>query len=140
MRHLILATFLALTLVAFVAKVDAKCCRGLGCNNWGRGCCGAYPCNIFCCNCDGGCSYPRGLERAMLDKDSESSKTIMERADTSLDGALDLEEATEYLHSEGKLDDKEAREIDEVPLWFYEMDLNEDGLIQHWELDNDYDA
>ncbi|CAB4018227.1 Hypothetical predicted protein, partial [Paramuricea clavata] len=45
--------FLALVIVmGFVAGLEATCCK----RKPDVGCCGNGPCNIFCCNCDGGCN------------------------------------------------------------------------------------
>src|SRR5918911_5330 len=52
---------LVLTL-AFAGTARADCCSTV-CNNKcgdctaGTPCCGHGPCNIFCCNCDGGCRH-----------------------------------------------------------------------------------
>ena len=72
------------------------------------------------------------------DKNAWTGKEIMERADKSQDGELDFLEAVEYLSSEGGLGDREDKEIDGVPPWFEDMDLNRDGRIQLGELDKDY--
>ncbi|CAB4040735.1 Hypothetical predicted protein [Paramuricea clavata] len=45
--------FLALVIaMGFVAGLEATCCK----RKPDFGCCGNGPCNIFCCNCDGGCN------------------------------------------------------------------------------------
>ena len=38
--------------MALVADLEATCCK----RKPDFGCCGNGPCNIFCCNCDGGCN------------------------------------------------------------------------------------
>ena len=45
--------FLTLVIaLGFVAGLEATCCK----RKPDIGCCGNGPCNIFCCNCDGGCN------------------------------------------------------------------------------------
>jgi hypothetical protein len=46
---------IALACVALVLSVDAQSCCYQKLWVW-EGCCGVGGCNIFCCNCDGGCN------------------------------------------------------------------------------------
>ena len=58
---------MAMVLCATYVRVDAECCKpvlspfGLTCydETTATPCCGYGGCNIFCCNCDGGCRKPR---------------------------------------------------------------------------------
>ena len=59
-----LKTLVFLTIAAtFVTVANADCCNCGECNQCQDGtectpCCGHGGCNIFCCNCDGGCRQP----------------------------------------------------------------------------------
>ena len=44
--------FAFVTAMGLVADLEATCCK----RKPNFGCCGNGPCNIFCCNCDGGCN------------------------------------------------------------------------------------
>ena len=84
-----------LGVLAIVAYTNAECCP---CSNSGfcsdNTVCGTYPnfccahgnCNIFCCNCDGGCRT--GLEA----KQDDNATEFLSQIDKDSSGDVDLQE------------------------------------------------
>ncbi|XP_078694645.1 uncharacterized protein LOC144923719 [Branchiostoma floridae x Branchiostoma belcheri] len=123
----------------FILK--AGCTKYCGDGTVSTPCCGHGKCNIFCCNCDGGC---RGKKRAqegpgdlLLDEATWNSQAItlppygFEQYDSNGDQKLTIEEAIGLL---------EALEYDVTNLpadWFTSMDLNGNGFIDPGEFDKD---
>jgi hypothetical protein len=59
----------AILCLALSYNVQAICCftstQGYCADGTiGTPCCGYGPCNIFCCNCDGGCRQPRSITKS----------------------------------------------------------------------------
>ncbi|XP_066267366.1 uncharacterized protein [Branchiostoma lanceolatum] len=87
-------------------------------------CCGHGKCNIFCCNCDGGC---RGKKRTLGEE--FLPPLVFEEYDADGDQRLSVEEAAVLL---------EALEIDVSSLpadWFTSVDSNGNGYIEADEFD-----
>ncbi|KAF9630114.1 hypothetical protein BFW01_g295 [Lasiodiplodia theobromae] len=105
----------------------AHCCHVINENNecrdgsWGTPCCGQGGCNIFCCNCDGGCrSDNRKLaSRATIDGAADADSFSV--ADVDGTGNLTLAQYTQYMG---------ATEDDEIYVnWFKQHDKNGDGVV-----------
>ena len=59
-------------------------------------CCGYGPCNIFCCNCDGGCRTHKSRKVRSLDEDDDT-RTYFQSLDLNQDGVIDFYEADESI-------------------------------------------
>ena len=140
--------FILLLALFSVHSSDAKCCRHFK-NGFCREmtgyyeyCCGNGACNIFCCNCAGGCrgDPPRG-KRAVNDVDDLDH---FANYDLNQDGVIDFSEANskmgmyniryyEYIYDihqlflGGMLDNST----------FYDLDLDMNGVISTKEFDKD---
>lgn len=84
-------------------------------------CCGEGPCNIFCCNCDGGCR-----------NGAIAAKSLLETYDSDRDGHFNLDEARSYVLNvicvgESKLVDLEKE--------FLALDKNGDEELSFDEID-----
>ena len=87
-----------LGVLAIVASTDAECC---GCSFNKRcmdgtscgftSCCAYGSCNIFCCNCDGGCRTP-GLEFEAKQNDNATHFEFLSIIDKDSSGDVDLQE------------------------------------------------
>ncbi|KAB2573525.1 hypothetical protein DBV05_g7804 [Lasiodiplodia theobromae] len=117
-----------------------KCLQQMGwddegwCAKWacdddtqGTPCCGYGSCNIFCCNCDGGCrragGAPAGRRSDMSPRDPESngSDEAFAAADTDKSGNITLQEYTNYMN----VGSDSVKHI----AWFLKHDKNDDGVI-----------
>ncbi|XP_066283139.1 uncharacterized protein [Branchiostoma lanceolatum] len=179
-----LAMFLglsALLMVLMVDQAESVCChateRCFGgwwnrkCNHYCKDgtrqhtpCCGYGRCNIFCCNCDGGCRRSKREVakeyalpgRGLGDNDVDND---MARVEEEARGLLELlhEEQDEYamhrrvfgehdVDKDTKLSKEEALEmlkkmgtdVSELPAdWFETLDTNGNGYIDPEEFDED---
>lgn len=110
--------------------------------------CGYGPCNIFKCNCDGGCrkgscsdtcggtqtpNIPSGRKRRDAISTNSSSNfgvdDIMYHADEDKDGKLSMAESTKYLYMM-----EIAIPEDLVRDGIIKLDENKDGFLQPWEI------
>ncbi|KAK0615427.1 hypothetical protein DIS24_g11833 [Lasiodiplodia hormozganensis] len=136
---------------ALLPLVSADCCNAdkclqpMGWDEWcakyscdddtqGTPCCGYGGCNIFCCNCDGGCRRAggapagrRGLMSARDDKDA--SDAAFNAADTDNSGNITMQEYTNYMN----VGDNSVKHI----AWFLKHDKNDDGVITPDEVSRD---
>eukprot|EP00058_Branchiostoma_floridae_P014360 XP_002599848.1 hypothetical protein BRAFLDRAFT_95538 [Branchiostoma floridae] len=162
-----LAMFLglsALLVVLMVDPADSACCHApkKHCSGWffGRRCtgrchdgtqgtpyCGYGPCNIFGCNCRGGCRHNkrdvaeealgllellRGEQEDTAPEESAMDGRELSDHDTDQDMKLSQEEALEMLKLRGDVD------TDNLPAdWFTSMDTNGNGFIDPEEYDED---
>ena len=149
----IIIFFLGLALVTSQLKfTDAVCCRSVvfvapGYGGCGDGyCCGRGPCNIFCCNCDGGCKKRwewDGKEsirnkritreaRSMVQNTSLTSATYFRNIDIDGSNAITMEEAEMYLKNEPKFKRNVGISLQKH---IRRMDTNNDGIISLKEFD-----
>ncbi|KAH8688667.1 hypothetical protein GQ44DRAFT_291763 [Phaeosphaeriaceae sp. PMI808] len=94
---------------ALLPLATAECCRGpvIG-GSCGDGttptpCCAHGGCNIFCCNCDGGCrgrSVKQNLPLGLVEG-SDSIKTSFMEADTEGAGSITVDRYLEYMGVNG---------------------------------------
>ena len=162
MRHL--STLIAILVVVVVLRdVDAKCCY-----SWFSRCgdcsrptfyCEVGRCNIFGCNCDGGCRRgrcfqeirgPQNSDTEPVDFDSTTSgvtdepdsntvDNIIMEADTDKNGLVDLAEARNYL-TKSASDSAEELDVDRFQSEFNKLDSNKDGYLESKEIDPDQTA
>ncbi|XP_078664153.1 uncharacterized protein LOC144907222 [Branchiostoma floridae x Branchiostoma belcheri] len=141
-----------LLVLAMVDQAESACCRAEKCRGWwkGRWCrcgdgtgptpyCGYGPCNIFGCNCRGGCRRSKrsaaGPAEARLE--SPQGENAMpgggfEDHDADQDMRLSKEEALEMLKKMGTVD------IANLPDdWFTSLDTNGNGYIDPEEYDSE---
>ncbi|KAF1847617.1 uncharacterized protein K460DRAFT_279871 [Cucurbitaria berberidis CBS 394.84] len=89
---------------AIIPLATAVCCQGPTTGSCGDGtngtpCCAHGKCNIFCCNCDGGCrgrSMKRDLPLGLAER-SDSIKTSFMEADTEGAGSITVDRYLEYM-------------------------------------------
>ncbi|XP_035693723.1 uncharacterized protein LOC118427869 [Branchiostoma floridae] len=123
--------------------VKAGCTKYCGDGTTSTPCCGHGKCNVFCCNCDGGCrGKKRTLEEgpdsqlaSLQDETTLFSETLsphgFQEYDADGDQKLSVDEAIALL---------EALDTDVTNLpadWFTSMDLNGNGFIDAAEFDKD---
>lgn len=122
------------------SQVEALCCHtdaNSKCNDGSNGtpCCGKGSCNIFCCNCDGGC-WP-SKDRRRRDENSIPEETnstlILSQYDTNNDGHFDHDEAHNYMMSSGC--GHKSMTTDELKGHFSQLDKNGDGKLHFEEID-----
>ncbi|KAF2142729.1 uncharacterized protein K452DRAFT_297275 [Aplosporella prunicola CBS 121167] len=121
------ALVLFATLLPFAAA--GPCCNSKNgnCGDGTRGtpCCGYRTCNIFCCDCGGGCRHSISLNKFTLarlqSKHASGAEEAFELAKEADTGELTLRQYTEYM---GVAADDPVY-VD----WFYKHDTNGDGVI-----------
>ncbi|CAJ0917370.1 unnamed protein product, partial [Mesorhabditis belari] len=139
--------------IIFVLLALAEAC----CDHYKIGeCCGNGRCNIFCCNCDGGCNQNchtdvdsiidnsakilgalRGKREVYQTTNAYSQRrhTAIKRfsgMDENADGYITIEEAHQFLNETvGLLE----LLYEKHPSWFEQIDTNGDMKIQPYELD-----
>lgn len=141
--------------------VDAECCpsywskleKCIVCLDYTppRPYCGYGPCNLFGCNCDGGCRRPplNGLnlgQNPVVD-DSEpltvanfyehSAFLKIATIDQDGDGLLSLDEFDDWVRRTRTGEDSEES-IAELYAGFKEMDQNHDGYVSRNEVDDSF--
>ncbi|GMS97587.1 hypothetical protein PENTCL1PPCAC_19762, partial [Pristionchus entomophagus] len=96
-------------------------------------CGGVGPCNIFCCNCDGGCwlaHFVVPLLEQLIPADISSLESRhFSAVDANGDGVISEVEGEAYMNSTKSIRNKRDTK------WFAEMDTNGDGVIQPGEFD-----
>ena len=124
-RVIFAAILCAFVLVDKSMRTNAVCCRvnscGTCCDDWTKGtpCCGRGRCNIFCCNCDGGCR--KG-------KRSNDEINTFSVHDLNQDSKISFDEMVTNLNEIPR-----HRVLDE----FKKMDQDESGFIEAKEYDSD---
>jgi hypothetical protein len=130
---------LAIVVVAFqlATKVDAECCSPTndvqsgpfggrptkcGDNTEPTPCCGYGGCNIFCCNCGGGCRHSR--RRSNPDEIAANDLATFGEIDLNKDGKVDVEEARKFVAPKNLTQAFE----------FARYDLNGDGYLSLYEV------
>ncbi|KAF8873524.1 hypothetical protein BD779DRAFT_1476976 [Infundibulicybe gibba] len=105
-RVLSLLTFLA-TVALQMGSVAADCCPcpiASVCND-NTACtpnCGYGQCNIFGCNCDGGCrSSHRGFSSQKINNVEDASELYFDDADANKDGKLSFDEWADAAQNKG---------------------------------------
>ncbi|GMS96578.1 hypothetical protein PENTCL1PPCAC_18753, partial [Pristionchus entomophagus] len=124
-------------LLSLVAPAVQECCKQRTFST----CDGNGACNIFCCNCDGGCISPRLkiewwqiFKRSITEESQADSRSLLlDSVDANGDGNISEEEGINFLMN-GTLSVSAKRDIlhDE---WLVKMDSNGDGFIQPGEFD-----
>jgi len=114
----------------FTSDGPRYCQDGSRLANVGGYCCGVGPCNIFCCNCDGGCR--RKSKKRSLDQGDDMALTLsyFKFVDLNLDNRIDYAEVLEFKNIS-------IASTDPIPAWFVEMDMDNDGKISPNEFDSD---
>ena len=92
--------------------------------------CGYGPCNIFGCNCDGGCRTGRCDQ---LNGSSESTQDKFSEIDQDASGTISFEEASAWLLQNGKSEE----ELADLQGSLDAMDTNENRVIDPAEFDDD---
>jgi len=141
----------------YVEESEGVCCPRNMCSARGFACCDMYgpqraglPCNIFCCNCDGGKCRRRVWDRnavtwseIIVDGLTAGKRRKRELAETDIDitinefrkldfdnnGFIEFEEAFAKFNYDPNMGDE----------WFKELDLNNDKKLSPKEFDNDLD-
>ena len=130
--------------VVVFASAMAVLCNAECCGNDGwlfGGCRGNGPCNMFCCNCDGGCNFNskrsphHGGHHNVSDGAHhpivKDAAKLFKDVDKNGDGSIDFKEAVTYASSH----DISKAQLTRDPTWFSKMDKNHDGKITPHELD-----
>jgi len=88
-------------------------------------------CNVFCCNCDGGCRAGRKRDAGA---DALAEYDGFKRIDQDGDGQVSLREARNYIASGacGNSTDK----LPGIENHFARMDRNADGFLSRQEIDS----
>jgi hypothetical protein len=132
---------LAVTIVValqLATKVDAECCNpnkdyqymGMmgtlatkcGDDTKPTPCCGYGKCNVFCCNCDGGCRSSR--RRSNPDEIAANDLATFGEIDLNKDGKVDADEAHKFVAPKNLTQAFE----------FARYDLNGDGFLSLYEV------
>ncbi len=137
---------------------NAECCSHDG----NTGCCGNGRCNIFCCNCDGGCNpsckfdgkllgdllFATGISirrptRGKRSTDTETYKRFI-AIDSDLDGIISFNETIQWFtNNEPVRSKRSAVSYDKIRetiyLDFKKMDINSNNLIERNEFDYSLD-
>jgi hypothetical protein len=92
-------------------------------------CCGVGSCNVFCCNCDGGCRKKKSGRSRYGQAGVFGEMAAYRTMDTNGDGGVDQEEAFAYL---GHL-------YSGNNFSFYNYDTNGDGFLSLTEIKHGYD-
>lgn len=98
-----------LTALYSIPPAKAVCCPRVSLTHE---CCGRGPCNIFCCNCDGGCHGSRSEDptyeehcyarrkREILLSHRRSPAEVFDAVDADGNGLVDVLEAAKFLRLE----------------------------------------
>lgn len=97
----------------------------------GTPCCGYLGCNIFCCNCGGGCRKAEGIE-SILSSSSDSTKPL-EIHDKDGDGFLNVQEINQMLSNRscGNF----TGNLEDAKMLLVRFDRNGDGKLSYEEID-----
>jgi len=117
---------------AFCCYCTDQCLDGTPCTPY----CGYGGCNLFGCNCGGGCRHaafllqgePQGIS---LTRTASTFAAI----DSNGDGAIDKDEARDYLEKQGTWNEIELEAMFENQ--WAKMDVSGDGKISPKEFDSD---
>ncbi|KAL6957762.1 hypothetical protein U1Q18_049610 [Sarracenia purpurea var. burkii] len=129
----------------FIKIVQADCCAPQDAieticddGSTGRPCCGKGTCNVFCCNCDGGCKKsPYGNDRKKRDvlrnstNDESHVSLILRTADENGDGSISMTEGLRFIKIQLPHFSNDTLKIELVNL-----DLNKDGFLSGIEIDS----
>ncbi|GMR51250.1 hypothetical protein PMAYCL1PPCAC_21445, partial [Pristionchus mayeri] len=143
MRLITIAALLFLVVLSAEA-----CCKQKG---FLKGCCGEGGCNVFCCNCDGGCNpscstdygsfvAPAvvaskaaaaviGRKKRDIDEGRSIAQMRFQSIDANGDGVLSQLEAREYLRLNLDASTRVKRDV-EGNSWFLKLDIDGDGFLQ----------
>jgi hypothetical protein len=137
-RIILAVTILVVVALQLATKVDAACCsanKDLQYNNGvgfiytkcgddtkPRPCCGYGACNIFCCNCNGGCRSSR--RRSNPEEIAANDLATFGEIDLNKDGKVDAEEAHKFVAPKNLTYEFE----------FARYDLNGDGFLSLYEV------
>ena len=131
-----------------MCKHCGQICKSLG----GAHCCGRGACNMFCCNCDGGCTddncSPRNLlptDHGIIGNYASASSTPWTKAaafkfqsiDLNNDCFLDMDEARIFVR-QGIKDESELSDYlnkSSLEHRFGDIDINKNGRIEPREMD-----
>ncbi|XP_055350357.1 uncharacterized protein LOC129596978 [Paramacrobiotus metropolitanus] len=139
---------LVLTMVGIT--VVAACC-----DHSHFGCCGKGKCNIFCCNCNGGCKPKSQCSRrgglggppntmsvgriGRGKRDVVYNSTALQKfatIDLNGDERLDVDECKAFLKLSDKVLTRHPRgALAKIPEWYKEIDVDGDGFILPHEFD-----
>jgi len=119
-------------------------------------CCGKVGgggCNIVCCNCGGGCrtrssetsaagafsSFANNVGNTIGDAPEahENPKEVFDTIDIDANGKISLEEMADYLSYKHSGNKRLVKRYVADPMWFSQMDSNDNGFIEPGELDAD---
>jgi hypothetical protein len=135
--RIILALAIVVVALQLATTVDAECCSATmdveyigfgqmpskcGDNTEPTPCCGYGPCNIFCCNCDGGCRSSR--RRSNPDEIAANDLATFGEIDLNKDGKVDADEAHKFVAPKNLTQAFE----------FARYDLNGDGFLSLYEV------
>jgi hypothetical protein len=135
---LIVLSLLFLALV-FLVEDSTACCKVKGVGS----CCGKGKCNVFCCNCNGGCRpdcdtatipfpVPGGGGRIRTDPARGKRAALkFDAVDADGDGFVDYEEALAYLSENGG----NGAELRTKREWWEHMDADKNGVLAPGEFD-----
>jgi hypothetical protein len=131
--RIILALAIVVVTLQLATKVDAECCSAskdyygnmptkCGDDTKPTPCCGYGGCNIFCCNCDGGCRHSR--RRSNPDEIAANDLATFGEIDLNKDGKVDADEAHKFVAPKNLTQAFE----------FARYDLNGDGYLSLYEV------
>eukprot|EP00092_Neocalanus_flemingeri_P000297 GFUD01000317.1.p1 GENE.GFUD01000317.1~~GFUD01000317.1.p1 ORF type:complete len:277 (+),score=51.32 GFUD01000317.1:16-846(+) len=124
-----------LSILALAQLSSSSCCWDL---SGGSASCkpntARHTCNPLCCSCASTCDVSKQtLQGTIL---IDSAKSIMDMADHDGDEQLSVAEASAFLHFMGE--EMNSNTSEEIPAWFKNMDVDDNGKIQPLELDPDF--
>uniref|UniRef100_A0A914DR36 EF-hand domain-containing protein n=1 Tax=Acrobeloides nanus TaxID=290746 RepID=A0A914DR36_9BILA len=145
---------LVIILAVIVIQINAECCHNCFWNFQptrqirvgdfnpckGNFCGGVGSCNIFCCNCDGGCMTSNGTAPESRIEDQTENRErrniaypdeVFQSCDTNEDKKLSFKETVHCVEKMGK----SIEELQGETSWFLTMDTNMDGFLSPSELD-----
>ena len=132
-----LRTLIVLAVLVLASGASyAECCNPVsggicGDGTCGTPCCGYGKCNIFCCNCDGGCRT--GCVTCGTSAGLTASIEYFDEVDANDDHVIDAEEFAQWAGRAGRYYDSEA----DAKRAFDSADRDGNGQIEPAEFDRD---